>query len=366
MVKIPEIIIKNITKRYGDILALDNVSLRINDGEYVCVIGPSGSGKSTLLKIIAGIIEPTEGKVLIDGIDISTVPFDERGIGVVLQDILLFPNMNVRDNVSYPPLVRGLEYETVKGITSEVIKNINLTLLAERFPDELSRGSQQKTAIARAVASGARLILMDEPMGSLDTKSARQLRYELRSLIKDLGLTAIHVTHNQEEAMSVADRIIILRRGKIIQEGSPREIYFNPHNLFIARFIGGELNAFEGEVIEKNGKDVKVEVESLGIIDAKAIDDVDKGERVGVAIRPEDIIIKESSKKENIGVVEHYRYYGFFYEVFLKLGEKVLYIKVPRKRWFYPTIGGRFNIDIIRAYVFKYPEEGLERALAYE
>ena len=367
MIKIPEIEVQNITKIYGNIVALNNVSLRIRDGEYVCIIGPSGSGKSTLLKIIAGIVKPTKGSVYIDGIDVNNVPFDERGIGVVLQDILLFPNMKVRDNISYPPLVKGLDYKTVNSITSEIIRNISLTVLTERFPDELSRGSQQKTAIARAVASGARLILMDEPMGSLDTRSARQLRHELRSLIKDLGLTAIHITHNQEEAMSVADRIVILRNGKVIQVGTPQEIYFNPRNLFIARFIGGELNALEGKVKEIIGNYAIIEIESLGInIKAKIMDKINICEKVGVAVRPEDILLKEKSSGINTGIIKSYKYYGFYYEVFLDVNNTVLQIKVPRKRWFSPTIGEKFDIDIIRAYVYKYPEEGLEKAIAYE
>lgn len=366
MNEMPNVEILNVSKRYGNIVALDNVSLKINDKEYVCIIGPSGSGKSTLLKIIAGIIKPTEGSVIIDGVRVDDIPLSERGIGVVMQDILLFPNMNVRDNVSFPPLVKGLDYGTVKSIVSEIIRDLSLVTLAERYPDELSRGSQQKVAIARAVASGARLILMDEPMGSLDTRSSRILRYELRSLIKDLGLTAIHVTHNQEEAMSVADRMVILRRGKVMQVGTPEEIYFNPKSLFIARFVGGEVNAFEGIVEEVSGDKATVYVKGLGRFEGKIMEGVSKGDKVGIAVRPEDVIVTESHETEIKGCVKSLTYYGFCYEIDLKIGNHILKVKVPRRRWFSPDIGDEYYIDIIRAYVYRYPEEGLERAIAYE
>ncbi|HDJ89341.1 MAG TPA: ABC transporter ATP-binding protein, partial [Thermoprotei archaeon] len=249
MIIMPNVVLRNVTKIYeGNIIALNNVSLQVMDKEYVCVIGPSGSGKSSLLKAISGIIQIDSGEIYIDGILVNNVPISERGIGLVMQDILLFPHMNIWDNITYSPLVKGYDWKEVERIGNEAISLVNLTLRKYSYPDELSRGSQQKAAIARAISAGARLLLLDEPLGSIDLRAAKSLRFELRSLVKDLGLTAIHVTHNQEEAMSIADKIIVMRKGRVEQIGSPREIYERPKTPFIARFIGGETNFIEGYV----------------------------------------------------------------------------------------------------------------------
>lgn len=362
----PRVELLNISKRYGRIVALDGVTLTIEDGEYVCIIGPSGSGKSTLLKIIAGIVRPDAGRVLLDGRDVTNLPINKRGIGMVMQEVLLFPNMRIWENVAYSPMVGGVSAYEAIGIASEVLSDINLKFRSHSFPDELSRGLQQKAAIARAIASGAKLLLMDEPLGSIDKREARRLRFELRSMIKELGLTAIQVTHNQEEAMSVADRIVILRRGRVEQVGSPRHIYFNPKSLFIAKFIGGELNAVEGRVVRAHGDIVEVEAGNLGSLTAKNMEHLREGDRAAVALRPEDLMVVKEGGHDFMGRVQHVSLWGEFYEIGIASGGTTVIVRAPRNRWASAVPGEIVGVKVIRAYAFKYPKKGLEEALRYE
>lgn len=352
----------NVSKRYGDIIALDRVSLRVEKGEYVCILGPSGSGKSTLLKVIAGIVEPDEGEVYINGKPMKGVPLRERNIGIVMQDILLFPHMTVWDNVTYGPLVKAVaNYEQ---ICEELVLSMGLKLRRKAMPSELSRGAQQKVAIARAVAAGAKLLLLDEPLGSIDQRAAKALRIELRELVKELGLTAIHVTHNQEEAMSIADKIVILRRGRVEQIGSPREIYENPSSLFIVRFIGGEANFLEGVVLETNPFTVDLGFAKLSL---KPKREFSKGDKVVIAFRPEHAKIYSDAKN---GAVEakvlEVSFVGKYYRVFVEVNGVDLVVKVPRREGMWIKEGSRVYLDINKAFVFEYPIEGLEKAIAYE
>ena len=365
----PNVVIVNVKKRYGDIVALDGVSLEIRDREYVCIIGPSGSGKSTLLKVIAGIIKPDEGKVFIDGVPVDKIPIENRRLGLVLQDILLFPHMTLWDNTTYSPVVRGLNYNLVreKGLTALSLVEIDIPL--EILPNELSRGAQQKIALARALAADAKLLLLDEPLGSIDARTARSLRYELRRIVKSLGLTAIHVTHNQEEAMSIADRIIVMRKGKVEQIGTPLELYTNPRTPFVCRFIGGEANFFEGKVIGRNGKSTIVALNNgskLEIYDPKNLNG-----KVVIAIRPEHIVmsVDENEVNDNINVLEGHivevHFLGSYIRYVVNTNEGELIVKVPRNKIIFKE-GDRVYLHVKHAYLFRYPEEGLEKAIAYE
>jgi len=350
--------VRNVSKRYGKIIALDRVSVTIEKGEYVCVIGPSGSGKSTLLKIIAGIVKPDEGEVLFNGRVVNEVPLEERGIGMVMQDILLFPHMTVHDNVIYSVLVKHGSYSLAEKVGKEVLTDFDILLWSDKYPDELSRGMQQKVAIARAVVSGAKLLLMDEPLGSVDPRAAKQLRYELRELVKDLGLTAIHVTHNQEEAMSIADKIIVLRRGRIEQVGTPLELYLQPKTLFVARFIGGEVNFIKGYV--KNGR---VETD-VGVFNP--VRRFKDGEKVVVVLRPEHVKISRSRVEgASKGKIVKRNFLGplFRYEVEVN-GAKII-SKVPRNLGVF-RVGEEIYVKFERVGVFKYPRVGLKEAIVYE
>ncbi len=243
----PDIRLVDITKSFGRIEALDDVNLEIGSGEYVCILGPTGSGKSTLLRILAGLVRQDRGDVIVDGEYVSQLPPEERDTAYLPQSYALFPHMTVLDNVAFGLLARRLSQEVAYEQSHRMLNMVRLDSRAEAFPRELSGGMQQRVALARALASGAKLLLLDEPLGALDARLRVALRYQLKSLVKNAGLTAIHVTHDQQEAMIVADRIVILRAGHVEQVGTPYHIYLRPANLFVANFVG-ETNFLEGTI----------------------------------------------------------------------------------------------------------------------
>ncbi|MGB9718105.1 MAG: ABC transporter ATP-binding protein [Thermoproteota archaeon] len=284
----PSVKVEGVTKTFGGFKALEDIDIRVEDREYVTIIGPSGCGKTTLLRIIAGIIRDYEGHVYVDGRLFNDKPLEERGIGYVFQNIALFPNMNVGGNVSFSPRAKGLDDSVVKTTTLEMLELMKLGDRYHDHPRALSGGMQQKTALARALASGARLMLLDEPLSLLDLKVRTELRYELRRIVKDLGLTAIHVTHDQEEAMAISDRIIVMRRARVVEDGTPLDLYLHPKNIFTAYFLG-ESNIFEGSVAEAGEDTASIDLGGL-LIRARNTG-FQPGEKVVVMIRPELIEI---------------------------------------------------------------------------
>ncbi len=240
-----------ISMRFGDFYAVRDISLDIGSGEYITILGPSGCGKTTLIKVVSGIWTPTEGKVYIDGMDVTGIPIEDRDVGYVFQNIALFPHMDLKDNVSYGPRVRDLPPEKIDKTSDDCLALVNLLSRAGMFPGKLSGGEQQKVAIARALASGAKLLMLDEPLSALDARVRMELRYELRRLVKNLGITVMHVTHDQEEAMSVSDRIVLMRYGSIAEVGTPLQMYRRPKTVFAANFIG-ETNLIECTVSDRS------------------------------------------------------------------------------------------------------------------
>lgn len=362
----PEVLLASVSKRYNGIVALDKVNLKVLDGEYFCVIGPSGCGKSTLLKVIAGIVRQDEGDVYINGELVNDVPIEERGVGLMFQEIYLFPHMNVWDNVVYSPEVRALDPIEVNRVGRELVDTLSISFRKRSFPEELSLGLQQKVALARALASGAKLLLLDEPLGSVDPRSAVELRFELRKLIKDLGLTAIHVTHNQEEAMLIADRIAVLRKGRVVQVGTPEELYFNPQNPFVARFIGGENNFLVGKIIEKRRDLTLVDVNGLII---RCYSRYGLEEKVVLAIRPEMISISKHGLNINSfrAIVTDRSFLGKYVRYVVRLENDIeLIVKTIHKGILNEGDETFINIREDRIIVFKYPSEGLDKAIAYE
>ncbi len=360
----PKVEVVEIHKSYGKVVALRGVNLTINDGEYVCIIGPSGSGKSTLLKIIAGLLSPDRGDIYFDGERVTDLPPERRFVGLVMQDILLFPHMNVWENVIFSPLAKALPPSEIVRSGREIIDYLDLTLERRMFPDELSRGTQQKVALARALASEPKLLLLDEPLGSLDAHAARALRYELRRLVKDLGLTAIHITHNQEEALSIADRVVVLRKGRVEQVGTPLELYLSPRTPFVSRFIGGETNFLEG-IIRAKRKDLAL-LELKGGSLLEAYTDLPEGTKVLVAIRPEHITPEPEQAGVNVldGRVLERSFLGAYVRYVVETEEGNLIVRTTRNHRI--REGDLVTLKINRAVVFKYPEEGLEAAIAYE
>ncbi len=247
----PTIELINVTKTFneGRVLAVDDISLKIDDGDYVFLIGPTGCGKTTTLRMIAGLEKPTKGEVLIEGKDVGEIPPEDRDMGFIFQHFEIFNHLTVWENVTFGLEMRGYSDEYVIDKAEKALETVDLLQYADEYPSIFGNPGLQKLGIARAMATGAKILIMDEPLGSLDPKVSKVFRHELRNLIKDLGLTAIHVTHNQEEAMAIADKIIIMRAGRILQIGAPYELYENPESIFVSNFLG-ETNFLQGFVLK--------------------------------------------------------------------------------------------------------------------
>jgi len=364
----PKLVIDNISKYYGKIAALDNVSLQVEDKEYVCVIGPSGCGKSTLIKCIAGIIQPDQGEILIDDQPIRRVLMEDRKIGYVFQDIALFPHMTVRDNLAYGLAVRNAGSDHIINVTNEMLDLIKMRERSKSFPFELSGGAQQKVAVARAIATGSYLFLLDEPLGALDTLVRAELRYELKQLAKDLGLTIIHVTHDQEEALSIADRVVIMKQGRIVEIGTPAEVYLRPKTLFTENFVG-ETNILEGEIVETSGDRCSVRVGNEKFSVPKT--DGKKGDRGVISIRPESLLLRRKSENGQLrGIIRQVIFLGSInrYEVETEGGFRLTAHQAMTSDVEEFRIGDVVNIEIDEKHMllFNYPPEGLEKELALE
>lgn len=230
--------VRNLTVRFGDIAAVDDLSLTVGTGEIVCVLGPSGCGKSTLLRVIAGLEEPAAGTVRWDGEDITRLPVHRRGFGLMFQDYALFPHRTVAANVAFGLRMQGLAKKEIRRRVEEVLARVGLAGLGNRGTGHLSGGQQQRVALARAIAPSPRLLMFDEPLGSLDRSLRERLVLELSEVLSGLGITALYVTHDQEEALALADQVMVMNSGRVEQIGSPQEIWFHPRSEFAARFLG--------------------------------------------------------------------------------------------------------------------------------
>ncbi|MEM1100802.1 MAG: ABC transporter ATP-binding protein [Pseudomonadota bacterium] len=237
----------DVVKRYGKALAVDRISFAIKKGELVTFLGPSGCGKTTSLRLIAGLELPSEGRVIIAGRDVSFDPASERNVGMVFQSYALFPHMTVLENVGYGPTIRGVPKAEARERAQEILDQVGLAGLGERLPSELSGGQQQRVAVARAIVQQPDVLLFDEPLSNVDAKLRRKVRAEIRELQQRFGLTAVYVTHDQEEALAVSDRIVVMKMGQIAQIGTPSELYEEPASTFVADFIG-DANLIEGVV----------------------------------------------------------------------------------------------------------------------
>lgn len=291
----PTIELVNVSKTFdeGKVLAVDNITLKIEHGDYIFLLGPSGCGKTTTLRMIAGLEVPTKGKVLINGKDIEKIPPEDRDMGFIFQHFEIFNHMTVWENVIFGLQMRGYEDEYIIKKAEEALKIVELLEFADEYPSVFGNPGLQKLSIARAIATGAKILIMDEPLGSLDPKVSKVFRHELRNLIKDLGLTAIHVTHNQEEAMAVADKIVVMRAGSILQMGTPYELYENPKSIFTANFLG-ETNFLEGFVVKLlNHTEIEIWIRLGGpkIINNNTNSKFELDDNVVIAFRYEDVYL---------------------------------------------------------------------------
>jgi ABC-type Fe3+/spermidine/putrescine transport system ATPase subunit len=320
-----EIELVNLTKRFGEVIAADNINLTIKDGEFFTLLGPSGCGKTTTMRIIAGLEFPTEGRVYFDGEDVTQLPSYERNTGMVFQNYALWPHMKVFDNVAYGLKVRKVPKEELQSRVREALEQVELGGMEDRFPTQLSGGQQQRVALARVLVINPALLLLDEPLSNLDAKLRVQMREEIKALQKRLGITTIYVTHDQEEAMSVSDRIAIQNYGKVMQIGDPLGIYNVPQNVFIATFMGrGTL--LEGNVTKTNGS-VEIKLGNINLTGLDSTGKIGQSDRAACVIRPENYETEKPDEPSNMleGVVEWVSFIGPYSEVRLDVdGHKIL------------------------------------------
>jgi sulfate/thiosulfate transport system ATP-binding protein len=252
------IAVENVTKSFGDFVALNDVSIEVPDGGLTALLGPSGSGKSTLLRLIAGLEQADEGRVLLNGKDMSTVSVQERGVGFVFQHYAAFKHMTVRDNIAFSLRIRKVPREKIKVRVKQLMKLVQLQGMAHRYPSQLSGGQRQRMALARALAAEPKVLLLDEPFGALDANVRKELRMWLRRLHDEVHVTTIFVTHDQEEAMEVAQQIVVMNDGAIEQVGEPRDLYENPQSEFVMGFVG-PVNRFGEAYVRPHDLDIQLQ-----------------------------------------------------------------------------------------------------------
>jgi ABC-type Fe3+/spermidine/putrescine transport system ATPase subunit len=360
----PQVELRNITMRFGKVVAADEVDLTIADGEYVTILGPSGCGKTTLIRIIAGILEPTVGEVLIGGKDMKGVPIEERDVGYVFQNIALFPHFTVQSNVTFGPMVKDRSREEQQQTAHKYLELVKLLDKMQMFPSELCGGEQQKASLARALATGARLLLLDEPLSALDARVRVDLRYELRRIVKQLGLTTVHVTHDQEEAMSVSDRIVVMRAGGIVESGTPQQLYTRPMDIFTSNFVG-ETNLLEGWVKEREEGRSVIELRDESIITVEQCD-YKEGEAVVISIRPEFVFPFTDGL---LSKIEYLTYMGTYWRVMAEArSEDRVEFDVPaiEGKLYHPGQEIYLMVNRKAAVVFPRPREGIAEAVKLE
>lgn len=298
----------NIKKSFGDKLIIDDLSFQIKRNEFVTFLGPSGCGKTTTLRIIGGFEHPDEGKVLFDGVDITKLPPEKRELNTVFQKYALFPHMTVAQNVAFGLQIKKMDKKLIEEKVSRALRHVNLAGFEDRKPASLSGGQQQRVAIARAIVNEPKVLLLDEPLGALDLKLRQEMQRELIRLKNELGITFIYVTHDQEEALTMSDRIIVMNQGYIQQVGTPVDIYNEPENAFVADFIG-ESNILDGIM-------VRDKLVTIGGVEFPCVDTgFGENELVDVVLRPEDVELVKEEDGLTKGVVRDIIFKGVHYEI---------------------------------------------------
>jgi len=331
--------IKGVSKNFGNVIAVDNVDLEIKKGELFSILGASGSGKTTLLRILAGLETPSQGSILIDGIDMTTMAPFERPVNIMFQNYALFPHMSVFDNIAYGLKKEGQSADIIKEKVQRMLSLVKLEGYDSRKPNQLSGGQSQRVALARSLIKEPKVLLLDEPMAALDKKLRQSTQFELMDIHDELGITFVIVTHDQEEAMTLSDRIAIMEQGQFVQIGSPNLIYENPKSKFVADFLGN-INLLDAKVIRQEENQIVLHCKALGgDLSLKDKNNFDQSGEISVALRPEKIMIeKDAPTGEGInyvkGLVEDFGYFGnlSIYRVRSESGDIIQVSKQNRDR----------------------------------
>jgi spermidine/putrescine transport system ATP-binding protein len=310
-VEMQDVVKQFVTPEGGILAAVNHVTMQIKDGEFFSLLGPSGCGKTTSLRMIAGFELPTDGKILIHGKDMSQTPAFQRPINTVFQQYALFPHMTVEQNIAFGLEMKGVSRADRIRRVGEALEMVRLPGMEMRRPKQLSGGQQQRIALARALVNKPEVLLLDEPLGALDLKLRKEMQLELKTLQREVGITFIYVTHDQEEALTMSDRIAVMSKGLALQIGVPEEIYERPANKFVADFIG-ETNFLDGVVKAQNGKTVEVDLPGTGSVFVESSRKFTNGQQVAVAVRPEKLSINSELKGGNNlkGRIEEVIYIG--------------------------------------------------------
>lgn len=346
--------LENLTKRYQEVTAVDHLNLEIEDGDLVCLLGPSGCGKSTTLSIIAGLEQATEGSIYFDEENVGGLEAEERDIGMVFQDYALYPHMTVQENIAFPLKMQGWKKKDRIEKVKEAAKMLQIEEYLKRKPGKLSGGQQQRVAIARAIVKNPKILLLDEPLSNLDARLRIELRDEIRRVQKQLGITTIFVTHDQEEALSISDKILLMEKGKISQYSSPKEMYMEPQNMFAAKFLGNPpMNFVPGEKVEDGIclllGDENVIVKRGTVHEAGEL----KG-NVCVGIRPEALELCSTEEEVISGVITGIQTLGKDMYIHFRAGEQALTACVGWEKTF--SEGERVSFRVKRLHLF--PGEG--------
>lgn len=336
--------LEGIVKSYGNLKLLNGFNLTVRENEFITLLGPSGCGKTTILRLIGGFVAPDAGKIVFDGADITNLPPDKRQVNTVFQKYSLFSHMNVAENIAFGPKTGGKSAEYIKAKVNYALKLVNLSGYEKHDPMKLSGGEQQRVAIARAIVNEPRVLLLDEPFSALDLKLKRNMRQELVRIKRETGITFVFVTHDQEEALSMSDTIVVMNKGRIEQIGTPENVYNEPQNAFVADFIG-DSNILSGQMV----RDCLVRILN------REYPCVDVGfaanELVDVQIRPEDIVLKEPMQNALNGTVTNVVFKGMSYDITVNAGDF---------DWLVQSVGGKsvgekvslhldpYNIQIMR------------------
>jgi len=321
----------NLNKDYEKNRAIDTLNLKVHPGELMSLLGPSGCGKTTTLKMIAGLIRQDSGNIFIDGVDVKDTPVHKRGLGLVSQNYALFPHMTILENVSFGLKMRGLKVSIILQKSLDILKVVQLFELKDRYPSQLSGGQQQRVALARCFVLEPKVMLLDEPLGALDKKLRETMQIELKMFQRQFGITTILVTHDQEEALMMSDRIAVMNKGKFEQVGSPQEIYEHPINRFVAEFIGVS-NFIVSKIVDIDDRYISVEIEEnlrIKILNNYNLLTFTVGQSVTVSIRPEKIIIHQENSSAQItleAILDEVMYVGssIYYHFITAKGTKLI------------------------------------------